>query len=185
MFQDIKSLTNIKQIIEYYHSKLIRNKCICPFHSEKSGSLSVHEKKQIFKCFGCGVGGDSITFVARLFNISNIDACKKISDDFNLGLTAEKLDNKKIEAYKKKKKAEQDFLNWEKYIYLQLAELYRIIHRMSDLEDIKIKYFMQIEYLCDVFASDNVKAKIKNHDVQEYIDVVKEAVYECRRFRIV
>ena len=160
MFQDIKSLTNIKQIIEYYHSKLIRNKCICPFHSEKSGSLSVHEKKQIFKCFGCGVSGDSITFVARLFNISNIDACKKISDDFNLGLTAEKLDNKKIQAYKKLQEKKKIYEQWEKQAFLLFADLHRIMHRMSDLEEEKIKYFMQVEYYCDIFTNGTDAEKL-------------------------
>ena len=37
---------------------------LCPFHNEKTPSFSVNPDKQIFKCFGCGVGGGSINFIA-------------------------------------------------------------------------------------------------------------------------
>ena len=40
-------------------------KCICPFHSEKTPSMSVVPSKEFFYCFGCGTGGDSIEFVKK------------------------------------------------------------------------------------------------------------------------
>lgn len=41
-------------------------KGLCPFHQEKTPSFNVHPAKQIFKCFGCGKGGDAITFVREI-----------------------------------------------------------------------------------------------------------------------
>lgn len=52
----------------------------CPFHSEKSGSLSVSPSKGIYHCFGCGVGGDSIDFVQRIEKLDFQESCEKIAD---------------------------------------------------------------------------------------------------------
>ncbi|HOE57282.1 MAG TPA: CHC2 zinc finger domain-containing protein, partial [Bacillota bacterium] len=49
---------------------------LCPFHSEKTPSFSVSFSKQIFNCFGCGVGGNVITFIQRIEKISFIEAVK-------------------------------------------------------------------------------------------------------------
>ena len=39
---------------------------LCPFHSEKTPSLTVYPENQSFYCFGCGVGGDVITFIRKI-----------------------------------------------------------------------------------------------------------------------
>lgn len=49
---------------------------LCPFHNEKSPSFMVNEKKQIFKCFGCGEGGDAIAFIMKKENLDFMDALK-------------------------------------------------------------------------------------------------------------
>lgn len=56
--------------------------CLCPFHHEDTPSLKVYPAS--FYCFGCGAGGDVITFVARLFNLGNRAAAEKICMDFGL-----------------------------------------------------------------------------------------------------
>jgi len=59
-------------------------KARCPFHEEKTGSFMVSEAKQIYHCFGCGKGGNVITFVRDYEKISYIDAVKKLADRINL-----------------------------------------------------------------------------------------------------
>ncbi len=54
-------------------------KARCPFHDEKTPSFVVSEKKQIFKCFGCGVAGNAITFVRDYEKISFMEAVKKLA----------------------------------------------------------------------------------------------------------
>ena len=55
-------------------------KGLCPFHNEKTPSFIVNPDKQIFKCFGCNVGGDVIGFVEKLEGIGFYDAVKKLAE---------------------------------------------------------------------------------------------------------
>ena len=64
VFEEINNLVSVREIIEHYHQPLNRdNKVSCPFHNEKTPSLSVKENDNMWKCFGCQKGGDGITFV--------------------------------------------------------------------------------------------------------------------------
>lgn len=54
-------------------------KANCPFHNEKTPSFTVDTVKNIFKCFGCGAGGDAIEFVMLKENLPFIEACKAIA----------------------------------------------------------------------------------------------------------
>ena len=49
---------------------------LCPFHNEKTPSFMASDAKQIFHCFGCGVGGDVVTFIRRVENLEYVDALK-------------------------------------------------------------------------------------------------------------
>lgn len=55
----------------------------CPFHDEKTPSFSVSEAKQIFKCFGCGVGGDAISFVMKKESVDFIPAVRILASQYN------------------------------------------------------------------------------------------------------
>lgn len=52
--QEVKQRADIVKVAEYFGLKLDRaHKCKCPFHSERTASMSFSNSKQIFKCFGC------------------------------------------------------------------------------------------------------------------------------------
>lgn len=53
---------------------------LCPFHSEKSPSFSVSGSKQMYHCFGCGVGGNVFTFVMEYENYSFVEAVQYLAD---------------------------------------------------------------------------------------------------------
>lgn len=53
---------------------------LCPFHSEKSPSFSVSGNKQMYHCFGCGVGGNVFTFVMEYENFTFVEALKYLAD---------------------------------------------------------------------------------------------------------
>jgi len=58
---------------------------LCPFHSEKSPSLHIDRKRNIFHCFGCGAGGDTIAFVRRLRNLDFAAAVRELTNEDGLG----------------------------------------------------------------------------------------------------
>lgn len=53
---------------------------LCPFHSEKTPSFSLYPDSGSFYCFGCGAGGDVITFIERIENLDYIEAIKFLAD---------------------------------------------------------------------------------------------------------
>lgn len=53
---------------------------LCPFHNEKSPSFSVHQGKQMYHCFGCGVGGNVFTFVMEYENFTFVEALKFLAE---------------------------------------------------------------------------------------------------------
>jgi len=75
-------------------------KAPCPFHDEKSPSFVVSPQKQIFHCFGCGAGGDSIKFVMDYEKLSYPEAIEKLAQQYNFSLSytqgSQKKQNTKI-----------------------------------------------------------------------------------------
>jgi DNA primase len=53
---------------------------LCPFHTEKTASFSVHQTHQFYKCFGCGAGGDVIKFVMEIERLSFYEALRLLAD---------------------------------------------------------------------------------------------------------
>lgn len=59
-------------------------KGICPFHDEKTPSFVVSKEKQIYKCFGCGEGGNAINFIASIENLSYKESISFLKEKYNL-----------------------------------------------------------------------------------------------------
>ena len=73
LLDEIKSKTDIVDIVSQYVvlKRTGRNYMgLCPFHKEKSGSFCVSPDKQIFHCFGCGVGGNVFHFISKIENLN-------------------------------------------------------------------------------------------------------------------
>ncbi len=59
---------------------------LCPFHNEKTPSFNVNPVRNIFKCFGCGEGGDSVSFLMKHENISYPEALRYIAKKYNIAV---------------------------------------------------------------------------------------------------
>jgi DNA primase len=62
---------------------------LCPFHQEKTPSFSVSPAKQVFYCFGCGKGGDAITFLRELEHLTYVEAVERLAQDAGVTLRYE------------------------------------------------------------------------------------------------
>jgi twinkle protein len=84
--QRIKSVSVVEVIRRHLSLKKEGTvfKACCPFHSENTPSFVVNPTRQIYKCFGCNVGGDSVSFIMKHFSLSYPDALRKIAQDHNI-----------------------------------------------------------------------------------------------------
>ncbi|HET9671418.1 MAG TPA: DNA primase, partial [Actinomycetota bacterium] len=62
---------------------------LCPFHQEKTASFSVSPTKGVFYCFGCGKGGDAITFLRELEHLSYVEAIERLAQQAGVSLRYE------------------------------------------------------------------------------------------------
>ena len=168
MFQTVKSMVNIVDVCEMYNVQLDRAyKAKCPFHNEKTASFSVSPKKQIFHCFGCGEGGDAITLVGKLFNLSPLDACKKINEDFQLGIT----NDKPSRAIMDRRRKIQAFQQWTNDTAYRLTEFRRKLFIEGD----DTAY---VDYLLDILR-DNPIEFFKTYGRRFDVKWTRETIDAC------
>lgn len=93
---ELKQNNPIDSVMSSYVSLNRRGRncvCLCPFHSEKSPSCTVYMDNGSFYCFGCGTGGDVITFVMKIENLSYVEAIKFLADRAGMTMPDEAKNN--------------------------------------------------------------------------------------------
>lgn len=86
---ELRARCDIVDVISRYTSLTRRGSNhvgLCPFHNEKTPSFSVSQDRQFFHCFGCGVGGDVISFTMRIENLDFPDAVALLAERAGLAL---------------------------------------------------------------------------------------------------
>ncbi len=80
--RELQERTDIEQLVGSYVDLKRRGKTfvgLCPFHNEKTPSFTVYPDSNSFYCFGCGAGGDAITFIRRIENLDYVEAVKSVA----------------------------------------------------------------------------------------------------------
>ena len=89
LIEEVRTRNDIVEVISGYvrlQKKGSNYFGLCPFHNEKSPSFSVSPGKQLYHCFGCGVGGNVITFVMEYENYTFLEAVKYLADKAGMQL---------------------------------------------------------------------------------------------------
>ncbi|RYD04132.1 hypothetical protein N752_16245 [Desulforamulus aquiferis] len=119
--EDIRQRTDIVEVVSQYLTLERRGKnllALCPFHQEKTPSFNVNPEKQIFHCFGCGVGGNVFKFLMMVEGVSFPDAVRTLGA--KAGITVPERYSPADTAQKSKKERA-----WE--IYGLSREYYRLL----------------------------------------------------------
>jgi DNA primase len=123
----VKAAVSVPDALERYGDlhKRHGNRCPCPIHGGKDNNLAFRDNS--FHCFVCGAGGDVITLVEKIFNLSFPDAVRKLAEDFGIapGVDPEAIRRRQLAAEARKRRAER-----EKDDFRRLATFY---HQVQDL----------------------------------------------------
>ena len=91
--QELLSKNDIESVASSYVAFKRRGRNLvglCPFHGEKTASFNLYPETNSFYCFGCGAGGDVITFIKRIENLDYIDAVKLLADRSGMKMPEQK-----------------------------------------------------------------------------------------------
>ena len=94
--QELKMRNDITDIVSSYVNLKRRGRNmvgLCPFHGEKTPSFNIYTENGSFYCFGCGVGGDVISFVMRMENLDYVDAVKFLAQRAGMDMPENSYDN--------------------------------------------------------------------------------------------
>jgi hypothetical protein len=82
IFEEVKEHLTARAVAEGYGLGVRKNGlACCPFHDDRHPSMKIDKN---YHCFACGVGGDAIDYVSRMFGLSRYDAAVKLIEDFHL-----------------------------------------------------------------------------------------------------
>lgn len=130
-----KEENNLKELIEQETARKFNsnNKMRCPFHNDKTASLSIKKDNSYWKCFGCGRGGDVIDFIKEYKHMNYIEACKYLNIDLP-------------------KEEKEKYINFEKvekiaksYKGLKFIKLYSFVNENNKVIYYEAKYYDSVD----------------------------------------
>jgi len=138
--EKIKEAASIIEIASQYTTLKKRGRKwvgLCPFHSEKDPSFTVDEEKQLFHCFGCGIGGDLFSLVMEKENLTFPEAVKYLAEKYKIPLPETR------KSYKESRLEEKIFEINEKALNYFRNNLYKTAEGKRALEYLRERQFSE------------------------------------------
>lgn len=180
-FREVQSLVSAQNAARHYRLPLNRKGlALCPFHPDKHPSMSFHKGR--FRCWSCGAAGDSIDLTSHLFNLTPLEAVRKMNEDFSLGLPIDKpitpSERQEAEEQERKRRDQSNtwelFKGWREQTIRSLNTVFRIAHlalnRMETAEDLDkltdseaeaIRWQRWAEHVSDTLAEGNIRQQME------------------------
>ena len=170
LFELVKQAVCVPEAATYYGLQVNRNgMTCCPFHDDRHPSMKLNER--YFYCSGCGVTGDVIDLVARLFDLSNYEAAKKLAHDFGIdpdkppaAIALPKPERPLLKTYRQ----EEVRCLWVLCDYLHLLERWKVQYApktaADTLDDRFVEAFQMldyVEYLADLLIAAELEQRVK------------------------
>lgn len=161
LIEQIRSQSDIVDVISDYMQLTKRGRNwfgLCPFHGEQTPSFSVSEDKQIFHCFGCGAGGNAITFVMDIENITFPEAVVKLGE--RVGIQLDVAENRNSDTLSPHSKSEERM----KEAHAFAMDFYQ--HLLLNTEDGEeaLNYLLQRGFSRELIESNGVGWSLPNWD---------------------
>lgn len=131
VIEQIREHNDIVSIISEYMTLTKKGNSyvgLCPFHNEKTPSFTVSQEKQLYYCFGCGNGGNIITFLMQKDNMNFVEAVKYLAERANIRIEEEQLTKEEIQLKQKKERLLQ--------LYKDTANFYYMLLRRSENSEV-------------------------------------------------
>jgi hypothetical protein len=195
----IKDSITAKDVAILYGLKITNNKTNCFLHKDNTPSMSFKDSR--FKCFSCGIGGSCIDLCMNLFSLSFTNACKKLNDDYRLGLNFGRLSPYEIkENFKLQKqhnidkKIVEQFNKWENETFITLCSYLKLLEQykkeyapmnkdspLNELYVLSLNKLDYLEYLTDVFIFGpfEEKARLKE-DIEGLVNTIERSIRESK-----
>ena len=166
IFDEAKARLTMAQVAkEYGYSANRAGFICCPFHPEKTASLKLYDRS--FHCYGCGVGGSVIDFVAMLFSLDPLDAVKRLNEDFRLGLDlGARPDPAELRERQRTQEARKLFDEWREQTLNMLDACIRAANladfeNLTDAAALALQWRETFVYWADVLLHGNLENQMQ------------------------
>ncbi|MGE9908065.1 CHC2 zinc finger domain-containing protein [Lachnospiraceae bacterium SGI.231] len=154
IFREVKNHVTARQVAERYGLKIRRNgMACCPFHNDKHPSMKIDQN---YYCFACGAKGDDISYVAERFGLSQLEAAKKINEDFFLGIPIGQSEKGRKSDVKRKVKVQRKEQTKEaRILFVQK----KIEEWGQYATDVLIRYLQWMEFWKEFYKPESMEAE--------------------------